>query len=57
MSQTFKHLLHCTDCDDQYFVLVRREDQPPFCPMCGGQEVVDATEQAAAPASDEGDEE
>jgi rRNA maturation endonuclease Nob1 len=57
MSDTFKHLLHCTDCDEHYYVLTRREDQPPYCPTCGGQEVVDATAPAAPDAAEEGDEE
>lgn len=57
MSETFKHLLQCTDCDEAYYVLIRREDQPSFCPVCGGQEVVDATAQATAGTADEEDEE
>jgi len=55
MSNTFKHLLSCADCDETFYVLTRREDQPAFCPICGGQDVVDAT-QTEEPVED-GDEE
>lgn len=53
MAETFKHLLHCADCDEPFYVLTRREDQPSYCPLCGGDNVVDATQ---APADQEEDE-
>lgn len=57
MSDTFKHLLQCTDCDEHFYVLTQHEEQPAYCPLCGGHEVVDATAQVAPETGDEGDEE
>ena len=48
MSQnTFKHLLQCVACEEHFYVLTRHEDQPGFCPLCGSQEVVDASNPVA----------
>lgn len=57
MSDTFKHLLHCTDCDEHFYVLTQHEEQPAYCPLCGGQEVVDATAPATPETGEDGDEE
>lgn len=56
MAETFKHLLQCADCDEPYYVLTRREDQPAFCPLCGGSDVLDATQAPATPADGEEEE-